>query len=68
MLTFLAGVNLLSRYQQLDPKHELYAAHEVIYTDFKVSVDVMSVEDRESMEKLAGWHWDEDHECWACFT
>lgn len=60
---FKEGLEILEKYSM--PEYALCAEHDIIYvhTDHIVSED-----DERELDKLGGWHWNEDGECWAFFT
>jgi len=68
MKNFLFGVKILSVYKEPKERWEISAEHDIIYTSFDVPPCDMMQYDCDTLDKLGGWHWDTEYECWAFFT
>ena len=62
----IKGFKIMSNYSQ-DKGGYLESDHEIIWTACDENPDDMNPDDVKELERL-GFHWDDDCECWACYT
>lgn len=67
MNRLLDGLLILKKYVEEGESIDVCAEHDIIYVG--VEYKKVSKEDRKKLDKMGGWHRDEENDdCWAMFT